>query len=81
MNTNHTSLKQANFMLSETLLKEFRRLIPKGQQSQVVNTALLHELNNRKLKMALKDSFGAWKSENRESTHQIVREMRKERKF
>ena len=76
------SLKQANFLIPETVLKELRTLVPRGEQSRVVSDALLHELKRRKLKKAIQGSFGAWKSrKDLGPTHSYIRKFRKERSF
>lgn len=75
-------MKQANFLIPDEVLKEFRKLIPRGEQSRVVSQALQRELKRRHLENALKETFGAWK-ERRDlgSTHSFVRKLRKDRRF
>lgn len=77
-----SSLKQVQFLLPRLLLDEFRQLIPRGEQSQVVIEALDRELKRRKLKLSLQQAFGAWKHrKDLGSTHSLVRRLRKERVF
>jgi hypothetical protein len=53
--------KQANFLLPEDLLEEFKKTVSKRQQSRVVAEALRKEIKRLKLKEAIEESFGAWK--------------------
>jgi hypothetical protein len=52
--------RQANFTLPIDPLREFRRLVPWGEQSRVVREALGSELKRIKFQKALRLSFGAW---------------------
>ena len=76
-----TNLKQANFLLPEDLLDEFRKAVPERQQSKVVAEALRKELKRLKLKRSLEDAFGAWKEtdhpELKHGTEGYVRGLRK----
>ena len=54
--------KQANFLLPERLVDELRHLVPPKRRSQVVATALERELDRIKVKAALGEYFGAWKT-------------------
>jgi len=73
--------KQANFLLPEDLLDEFRKIVPGRQQSKVVAEALRKELKRLKLKKSLQDTFGAWKEKDhpelKEGTAGFVRRLRK----
>ena len=73
--------KQANFLLPEDLLDEFRKAVPGRQQSKVVAEALRKELKRLKLKKSLQDTFGAWKEKDhpelKEGTEGFVRGLRK----
>lgn len=75
------AVRQANFLLPEDLLKDLRRLVPRGEQSQVVGESLRRELKRRKFKTALQKSFGAWgKRKDLGPTRRLVRALRKERR-
>lgn len=73
--------KQANFTLPGDLLAEFKRAVPKGQQSRVVAEALRHELKRIKFRTALEGSFGAWQMDRHPEltggTRRFVRALRK----
>lgn len=74
--------KQANFLIPEDVLGDLRKLVPRGEQSQVVTEALRRELKRRKLKVALQKSFGAWGArKDLGSTKNFVRQLRRERPF
>lgn len=73
-------MKQANFLIPDEVLREFRRLIPRGEQSRVVSQALQRELKRRHLEQALKETFGAWKGRrDMGATRGFVRKLRKGR--
>lgn len=76
-----TTSKQANFLLPEDLLDEFRKAVPGRQQSKVVAEALRKELKRLKLKKSLQDAFGVWKEKDhpelKEGTEGFVRRVRK----
>lgn len=73
--------KQANFLIPEDVLDDLRRLVPRGEQSQVVTHALRAELKRRQLMASLGKSFGAWGPRRlMGSTRSYVRKLRKERK-
>ena len=73
--------QQANFLISKDVLEDLRRLVPRGEQSQVVTHALRVELKRRQLLAGLGKSFGAWGSRRlMGSTRSYVRKLRKERK-
>lgn len=76
-----TTSKQANFLLPEDLLYEFRKAVPGRQQSKVVAEALRKELKRIKLKKSLQDAFGAWSEmdhpELKKGTETVVRRLRK----
>lgn len=75
-----STAKQANFLISEDVLEDLRRLVPRGEQSVVVTEALRRELKRRKLKTALSKSFGAWGArKDLGSTRQFIRRLRRER--
>ena len=73
--------KQANFLLPEDLLNEFRKAVPVRQQSKVVAESLRKELKRLKLKKSLQEIFGAWKEKDhpelKEGTEVFVRRLRK----
>lgn len=76
-----SKLQQANFLLPEEVLGDLRRLVPRGEQSQVVTESLRRELKRRKLKTALQKSFGAWgRRRDMGPTRGFVRNLRKERR-
>lgn len=74
-------VRQANFMLPVDLIEELRRSVPRREQSKVVAEALRKELKRMKLRRALSESFGAWRSEAHpeleRGTERYVREMRR----
>lgn len=72
--------QQANFLIPGDVLEDLRRLVPRGEQSQVVTEALRRELMRRKLKGALEKTFGAWgRRKDLGSTRRFVRALRRER--
>lgn len=74
--------RQANFLIPEDVLEDLRRLVPRGEQSQVVTHALRAELKRRHLLSTLSKSFGVWGSRQlMGSTKSYVRKLRKERKI
>ena len=74
--------RQANFLIPEEILIDLRKLVPHGEQSQVVSEALKRELKRRKLQIALHKSFGAWgKRKDLGTTRRFVRRLRQERVF
>ncbi len=76
-----TKRKQANFSLPEDLLEELRRQVPKGQQSELVASAIRNELMKLRFRRAVDNAFGAWKREDHpeleEGAEQFVRRLRK----
>lgn len=75
------AVKQANFLLPEDLLNDLRRLVPRGEQSQVVSLALRNELKRRHLQATLGKAFAAWgRRPLMGSTRSYVRKLRKERR-
>ncbi len=73
-------MKQANFLIPDDVLSDFRREVPRGEQSKVVSQALQQALKKRRLQRALTESFGAWGArKDLGSTKSFVRELRKER--
>lgn len=77
-----TAVKQANFLLPEDLIEDLRRLVPRGEQSQVVTLALRNELKRRQLQATLGTAFASWgKRPLMGTTRSFVRKLRKERKF
>ena len=72
--------QQANFLIAEDVLGDLRRLVPRGEQSQVVTEALRRELKRRKLRHALQQSFGGWgRRKDLGATPRFVRGLRKTR--
>ncbi len=73
--------QQANFLLPKDLLEDLKNSVPRMEQSKVVAEALKKELKRIKLKRALKESFGIWKSgvhpELAEGTDKYIRRTRK----
>ncbi|HIJ87401.1 MAG TPA: hypothetical protein HPP97_06890 [Desulfuromonadales bacterium] len=73
--------RQANFMLPDDLLNDLKQFVGQRQQSRFVAEALRKELQREKLKIALKTSFGAWKSEDhpelQSGTDHYIRNQRK----
>ena len=57
-----TTTRQANFTLPADLLEDLKRTVPRGEQSRVVGEALRNELKRIKFRMAVEESFGAWKA-------------------
>ncbi len=76
-----TLTKQANFLLPKDLLEDLKNSVPRMEQSKVVAEALKKELKRIKLKTALEESFGIWKSgdhpELAEGTDKYIRRTRK----
>ena len=72
---------QANFVLPQSLLTEFRSLVPKGRQSEFVARALENELRRIRFQKAVSESFGAWTRqphpEFKRGTEIYVRALRK----
>ncbi|MEI6215562.1 MAG: hypothetical protein WCP10_15790 [Desulfuromonadales bacterium] len=73
--------RQANFMIPDDLLNDLKQLVGLRQQSRFVAEAIRKELQRVKLKTALQQSFGAWKSEDhpelRDGVEHFVRTQRK----
>ena len=77
----NTLTKQANFLLPKDLLEDLKKSVPRMEQSKVVAEALKKELKRIKLKTALEESFGTWKSSDHpelaEGTDKYIRRTRK----
>ena len=75
------AVRQANFTLPEDLLEELKRTVPKGEQSKVVGEALKNELKRMKFRVALQESFGAWKNKKHpelaKGARPFIRSLRK----
>jgi hypothetical protein len=76
-------LVQANFRISEDVVKELRHEFPRGRQSGFVEDAIVSALKRLKLKKAIKDSFKAWRGRRGglETTEKFIRSLRQGRKF
>lgn len=74
---------QANFRLSEDVVKELRQEFPRGSQSEFVEDAIVSALKRLKLKKALKSSFKAWTGRRggTKATEAFIRTLRQGRKF
>lgn len=82
INMRKPKVKQANFLIPEEVLRDLRRWVPWGEQSQVVTEALRRALKRRKMESALQKSFGAWgRRPELGSTRSFVRKLRRERRF
>lgn len=64
--------RQANFMIPNDLLNDLKQLVGLRQQSRFVAEAIRKELQREKLKTALQQSFGAWKTEDHPELHDGV---------
>lgn len=51
-------------LLKKSLVDELDRVIPFNQRQHFVEETLARELRRRKLRIALKKSYGAWKDED-----------------
>ncbi len=56
--------ERLNLYLTKPLADELRRVIPARERTRFVEEVLARELRRRKLKEAIKNSFGAWKDED-----------------
>ncbi len=56
--------ERLNLYLTKPLADELRRVIPARERTRFVEEVLARELRRRKLKEALKNSYGAWKDED-----------------
>ncbi|MEK6752429.1 MAG: hypothetical protein AABZ00_09190 [Chloroflexota bacterium] len=56
--------QRVSFTFSKQLADELRRIIPVNEISPFVENVLARELRRRKLREAIKNSFGAWKDED-----------------
>lgn len=73
---------QANFSVPEDLMKDFRNIVPHGEQSRIVTEALGRELKRIKFQKALDKCFGAWgPREDLGSTKSFIRSLRRDRKI
>ena len=76
-------LVQANFRISEDVVKELRQEFPHGRQSGFVEDAIVSALKRLKLKKAIKGSFKAWHGRRGglKTTESFIRLLRQGRKF
>jgi hypothetical protein len=56
--------ERLNLYLTKPLADELRRVIPARERTRFVEEVLARELRRRKLKEALKKSYGAWRDED-----------------
>jgi hypothetical protein len=56
--------ERLNLYLTKPLADELRRVIPARERTRFVEEVLARELRRRKLKEAIKNSYGAWKDED-----------------
>jgi hypothetical protein len=56
--------ERMNLYLTKPVADELRRLIPARERTRFVEEVLRRELRRRKLREALKRSYGAWKDED-----------------
>jgi hypothetical protein len=56
--------RRVSFTFSKHLADELRRIIPANEISRFVENVLARELRCRKLREAIKNSYGAWKDED-----------------
>lgn len=56
--------QRVSFTFSKHLADELRRIIPANEISLFVENVLARELRRRKLREAIKNSYGAWKDED-----------------
>lgn len=56
--------ERLNLYLTKPVADELRRLIPARERTRFVEEVLARELRRRKVKEAIKNSYGAWKLED-----------------
>lgn len=56
--------ERMNLYVTKSLMDDLRRAIPARERTRFVEEILARELRRRKLRLALKKSYGAWKDEN-----------------
>ncbi|MBM4427632.1 MAG: hypothetical protein FJ031_10370 [Chloroflexi bacterium] len=57
--TNHSYIS-----IKKSLIDELNRIVPFAERQQFVEEVLTRELRRRRLRFALKKSYGAWKDED-----------------
>jgi len=56
--------ERMNLYITKSIMDDLRRAIPARERTRFVEEVLARELRRRKLREALKKSYGAWKDEN-----------------
>lgn len=56
--------ERMNLYITKSLMDDLRHAIPARERTRFVEEVLARELRRRKLRDALKKSYGAWKDEN-----------------
>lgn len=56
--------ERMNLYITKSIMDDFRHVIPARERTRFVEEILARELRRRKLREALKKSYGAWKDEN-----------------
>ena len=56
--------ERMNLYLTKSLMDDLRRVVPARDRTRFVEDVLARELRRRKLREALKKSYGAWKDED-----------------
>ena len=56
--------ERMNLYITKSIMDDLRRAIPARERTRFVEDVLARELRRRKLREALKKSYGAWKDEN-----------------
>jgi hypothetical protein len=59
-----TVKERMNLYITKSLMDELRSAIPARERTRFVEEVLARELRRRKLREALKKSYGAWTDEN-----------------
>jgi len=56
--------ERMNLYLTKSLMDDLRRVVPARDRTRFVEDVLARELRRRKLREALKKSYGAWRDED-----------------
>jgi hypothetical protein len=59
-----TVKERMNLYITKSLMDDLRRAIPARERTRFVEEVLARELRRRKLREAIKTSYGAWKYED-----------------
>jgi metal-responsive CopG/Arc/MetJ family transcriptional regulator len=71
-------MARMNVAFADSLLDDFRRLVPARQRSQFIAEALRWRLTQLKQERAVQMAAGSWSNEGRTDPEEEVRELRKE---